>query len=98
MGGYEINKASDVIWELVGRLDQFITDYEPFKLVKTNKEETERIIWGLLYGLTVISEMLRPMMPATAEKIKTLIGAEVDGDTLSFASTAPTEPLFMRKE
>ncbi len=97
MGAYEINKASDVIWELVGHLDQFVTDYEPFKLIKTNKEETERIILGLLYGLNEISEMLLPIMPDTAEKIKELIGAKENDGTISFASTTPLEPLFMRK-
>ncbi len=98
MRAYEINKAADVIWELVGHLDQFVTDYEPFKLVKTDKAATEKILWGLLYGLHEISEMLLPMMPATSEKIKTLIGADVAGDVLSFSSNTPAEPLFMRKE
>ncbi len=97
MGGYEINKATDVIWELVGHLDQFVTDYEPFKLIKTDKDATEKVLWGLLYGLREITEMLRPMMPDTAEKIKTLIGAIKEGEELSFRSKAPTEPLFMRK-
>ncbi len=98
MASYEVNKAADVAWELIAHLDQFVTDYEPFKLIKTDKDATEKVLWCLLYGLREISEMITPLMPVTAEKIRILIGAEVPGDTLSFASTAPTEPLFMRKE
>ena len=40
MYGLEINKAADVVWELSSRLDHFIADYEPFKLIKTDKEMT----------------------------------------------------------
>ncbi len=97
MTSYEVNKAADVIWELVGHLDQFVTDYEPFKLVKTDKDATEKVLWSLMYGLREISKMITPMMPITAEKIKALIGATEEGDTLSFKSVTLTEPLFMRK-
>ncbi len=98
MAAYEVNKAADVVWELIAHLDQFVTDYEPFKLIKTDKDATEKVLWGLLYGLREISEMITPLMPATAEKIRILIGAEVAGDNLSFSSTVPDEPLFMRKK
>ena len=98
MSAHEINKAADAVWELVGHMDQFITDYEPFKLVKTNKVATEKILWGLLYGIREVSEMIRPVMPATAEKIKILVGAKEEDGALVFYSKVPAEPLFMRKE
>ncbi|MFZ2831544.1 MAG: methionine--tRNA ligase [Minisyncoccia bacterium] len=95
----EINKAADVIWELIGHLDQFITDYEPFKLVKTDRLAAEAIIWGLLYGLRDVGMMLAPMMPKTAEKIALLIGFyDVNVDGIVFNAVPPKEPLFMRKE
>ena len=98
MQAYEVNKAADVVWELVSYLDQFITDYEPFKLVKTDKKQTEHVLYGLLYGLYEIASMIEPIMPATAEKIKSLIVGTETEDALSFVVTAPSEPLFMRKE
>jgi len=98
MSDGEVNKATDVIWELVGYLDQFVTDYEPFKLVKIDKKATENILWGLLYGLHNISLMLIPIMPNTAEKISRLVGFSSDsaGETI-FNSKAPEQPLFIRK-
>lgn len=94
-----INRAADVIWELIGHLDQFVTDYEPFKLVKTDKKSAENVIWGLLYGLQEVSQMLVPMMPDTAERITFLVGAMTDdAGKVTFNAKAPTEPLFKRKE
>ncbi len=99
MSANEINRAADVIWELIGHLDQFVTDYEPFKLVKTDKESAEAVIWCLLYGLREVGQMLTPMMPDTAQRIITLVGAsDVKADEMVFNAKALTEPLFMRKE
>ncbi|MBI5077771.1 MAG: methionine--tRNA ligase [Candidatus Yonathbacteria bacterium] len=99
MSANEINKAADVIWELISHLDQFVTDFEPFKLVKTDKKAAENVIWGLLYGLREVAQMLIPMMPDTAKTILELVGASVsaNGET-AFSSKAPAEPLFKRKE
>lgn len=99
MSANEINKAADVVWELIGHLDQFVTDYEPFKLVKTDKEATEAVLWGLLYGLRELGQMLTPIMPDTSARIAILVGAsDIDGDEMVFNSKAPVEPLFKRKE
>ena len=101
MEAYEINKATDVIWELVGYLDQYIADYQPFKLVKTDPVSTENVLWGLVYGLSEIATMITPIMPSTASKIKLLLGSkeavEKDGEIV-YMVKAPTEPLFMRKD
>ena len=100
MRAYEVNKAADIIWELIGHLDQFITDYEPFKLVKTNKDAAQKVIWGLLYGLRELSSMLAPIMPDTAETIKDLVQTKEEGPTgqITFKTKLPASPLFMRKE
>lgn len=99
MNANEINKAADVIWELISHLDQFVTDYEPFKLVKTDKKAAENVIWGLLYGLREVGEMLTPMMPDTSKIISDLLGVSVDNTTgeMIFSAKTPAQPLFKRK-
>ena len=94
-----INAGADAIWKLLGLLDGYITDYEPFKLVKTDKEKTENIIWNLLYGLYHIAYMLDPIMPKTAEKIFEHIGASVDEHNvpISFSAKNVSEPMFKRR-
>jgi len=100
MAAHEVNKAADAIWELIGNLDHFVADYEPFKLVKTDKKAAEEIIWGLLYGLRQIAAMLVPIMPDTAEKIFEHITASnpsLAGEVV-FSTKPILEPLFKRKE
>ncbi len=99
MDALRINAGADAIWKLIGHLDGYITDYEPFKLVKTDKEKTENIIWNLLYGLYYIAYMLDPVMPKTAEKIFEHIGASVDKQNtpVSFNAKSVSEPMFKRK-
>lgn len=97
METYEINKASDAVWELVGYLDQFITDYEPFKLVKTDKATAEKVLWSILYGLNEITKMINAIMPNTSLKIQELIAVNEENDAIIFTTKVPETPLFMRK-
>jgi len=99
MDSFSINNAADVAWKLIGILDGYITDYEPFKLIKTEKQKTENIIWNILYGLHYVSSMLTPFMPETANKISELIGVSLDeeGIPVSFETKKVETPLFERK-
>ncbi len=100
MNAYEINKATDVIWELIGNLDKFITDHEPFTLIKTDKEATQKILWSLLFGLREIAGMLVPIMPVTAEKILNFIQVTdtIPNKDVIFSTKVLKEPLFKLKE
>lgn len=99
MKANEVNKAADCIWELIGHLDQFVADYEPFKLVKIDKDRAEEIIWCLVYGLREVAGMLVPIMPDTARTILDLVGepALSEAGKTTFRAKALKEPLFMRK-
>lgn len=99
MEAFNINGAMDEIWKLIGMLDGYIADYEPFKLIKTDKEKTENILWGVLYGLYYIAFALAPVMPETAEAIGALINPSFgkDGKPNTFTTSTPKSPLFARK-
>lgn len=99
MDMFQINAAGDAIWKLIGYLDGYIADYEPFKLVKTDKAKTENIIWNLLYGLYYIATMLDPLMPKTAEQMVALLGVIVDehGEPTTFNAKTVAEPMFKRR-
>ena len=97
MDTYDIQKAADTIWDLIGLLDGYITDYEPFKLVKEDKDKTENILWNVLYGIYFIADMVDPILPDTAEKIKEVLGAVIkDDEPISFQTRSLKEPLFKR--
>ena len=99
MGSFKINDAADEVWSLIGILDGYIADYEPFKLIKEDAVKTENIIWNILYGLHYVSLMLEPFMPSTAHKIKELLDVSLDekGIPVSFKTKKVEEPLFIRK-
>jgi methionyl-tRNA synthetase len=95
MERYELNKAADVIWLLIKQLDGYINEYQPYKLIKTDKEKTEAVLANLLYGISVVADILSPFMPETSEKITELLGSDTTG--ASFAVKTVEAPLFPRK-
>jgi methionyl-tRNA synthetase len=99
MERYELNKATDTIWSLIKKLDGYVTDYEPYKLVKTDKEQTEAVLANLLYGIHVVADILSPFMPDTSKKIQELLGASFadDGNPTAFSVKHVDTPLFPRK-
>ncbi len=93
MEKYEIHKASETIWKVIKRLDRYVTEHEPYKLIKTDPEKTKAVLWNLLSGLDTLSQILLPFLPETAEKIQTLL-CEKDGE---FSVKKLESPLFPRK-
>ncbi len=88
LNNFEIQKAVNYIWEEIGKLDAHIQTSEPFKLVKTNREEAQKIIKELVEGLARIASTLEPLMPDTSTAIKGLISK----------NTSPVTPLFPRMD
>lgn len=91
-------RAMDVIWGLLGELDSYIQIYEPFKLIKMDKEKTRAVLWNAAYGAVVIADMLQPFLPDTSKKIFDIFGvtAELYKNTDTFRVSA-REGLFPRK-
>ncbi|MCX6717820.1 MAG: methionine--tRNA ligase [Candidatus Taylorbacteria bacterium] len=85
---FEVQKATDMIWQKVAELDKMIQAEQPFKLVKTDKEKGIEIIETLVKELFVIGEMLDPIMPETSKKIIELVKT----------NKVPDKPLFLRIE
>ncbi len=99
MESFEIKKAADAAWELIALLDRYIADYEPFKLVKTDKDKTEAVLSAVCRGLYTLSNMLLPILPDTALKMQKLLNPVLEGGEIkSFAVQELAEPLFARKE
>ncbi|MBI2628123.1 MAG: methionine--tRNA ligase [Candidatus Niyogibacteria bacterium] len=100
MAGLDFQKAGDVIWRLIGMLDGYIQDYEPFKLVKNNKEKAQAALWQLAFGMFWVSRLLAPFMPSTAEKIFNILGVSSDilPKNLKIFRFKEHKGLFPRKE
>lgn len=76
--GLTFHKALMSIWEFINVANKYIVEQEPWVLAKdaANRSKLEHIIYNLLEALRVISVLIAPFMPASAEKIMERIGIE----------------------
>jgi len=79
---FEIQKAADFVWDKIAKLDGYIQDTQPFKLVKEKPEEARKIIIELVQKLYEISILLTPFLPDTALKILEAIKENKKPETL----------------
>jgi methionyl-tRNA synthetase len=64
------NQALQVVWQQVlDPANQYAERNEPWKLVKTDRDAAGRVLHDLTEQLRVASILLKPFLPATAEKI-----------------------------
>ncbi len=67
---YRMDKALEYVWSKIGELDEKITETEPFRVVKEDKEKGRELIRELATELYSIGRMLNPFMPETNRIIK----------------------------
>jgi len=85
---FDLQTATNIIWEHISALDSTIQESEPFKLVKTDKEKAVEIIRDLVFRLYGIATMLHPIMPETALRIISLVEN----------NKSPESPIFPRRD
>lgn len=98
---YRLDAALQEVMRLFRVLDGYIQDYEPYKLIKTDREETEAVLWNLVAGIHQAVRLLVPFLPKTATVIAEVLGASPDetnedmGARTKYIITK-REPLFPR--
>jgi methionyl-tRNA synthetase len=80
MASFEFHKGLQVVWELVSQANKYIVVNEPWALVKAEggKKRLDTVLYNLIESLRVLSLVLRPVMPETAEKMCEGLGLNVD--------------------
>ena len=68
--GLNLSSALDEIWKIIREDDKYIDENKPWELKKNNPEKFKEVIEKLLKDVALISEMLKPFLPETSEKIK----------------------------
>jgi methionyl-tRNA synthetase len=66
--------ALQEVMRLFRLMDGYIQDYEPYKLVKSDKEQASAVIWNCVYALHNAAVMLMPFMPETTRRIYEVLG------------------------
>jgi len=85
---FEIQKATNIIWQRIGEIDAKIQSTSPFKLIKEDKEKALMIMSDLVKELFYVADMLVPFMPETSTKIHEAVRN----------NKVPESALFARKE
>jgi len=100
MDGFELHSALNLVWRFLAELDKYVQDYQPFKLIKTDKEKTQAVLWSLAFGAVSVAWLIKPFLPETSDKILKIFGVPKDkkGDWQKFKITLPKQPLFPRKD
>lgn len=65
--GYEFDKALELLWQDLKIIDQYINEWQPWKLTG---EKLIRVVSVAVDALRYLSQQLKPFLPETAEKIE----------------------------
>ena len=73
------HKALIAIWEVIGNVNKYIDTMAPWVLAKTDKERLSTVIFYIIETLKIISVLIWPFMPGSAEKIQEQLGLSKKG-------------------
>jgi methionyl-tRNA synthetase len=67
----ELTGALDEIWQRIKRLNRYVQDEQPWQLAKdpAQAERLDQVLFTLAEGLRVVSVLLHPFMPGSAERL-----------------------------
>jgi methionyl-tRNA synthetase len=101
LDGTELTQALEETWKLVRRLNQYVEETRPWDLAKDDSSAArlDQVLYSLAEGLRVITLLLYPYMPDTADRLLAALGEE--GRSLTpfgsgdgGRSVSKLEPLF----
>ncbi len=77
------HRALILVWELIGKVNKYIDTTAPWVLAKNDRDRLETVLFHILETLKIISALIWPVMPASAEKIQEQLGLERCGEELT---------------
>ena len=76
------HKALMAIWEVIGNVNKYIDTMAPWVLARTDKERLSTVIYYIFETLRIISVLIWPFMPESAEKMQDQLGLARKGKDL----------------
>jgi len=86
MKEFAFHKALTTVWELIGRANKYIDTMKPWEMAKSNRDRLGTVLNAITEVIKIISVLLWPVMPQTAEKIQDQLGLGIVGLELDLAS------------
>jgi methionyl-tRNA synthetase len=84
MEEFTFHKALIAVWELIGKANKYIDTMKPWAMAQSDTDRLGVVLEHVLEVLKVVSVLLWPVMPQTAEKIQHQLGLEAVGKGLDF--------------
>jgi len=86
MKEFAFHKALTTVWELIGRANKYIDTMKPWEMAKSNRDRLGTVLNTITEAIRIVSVLLWPVMPQTAEKIQDQLGLGIVGLELDLAS------------
>jgi len=77
--GLGFHKALTAVWEVIGRVNKYIVTMEPWVLAKSDTERLGTVLFHIIETLKIVSGLIWPFMPESAEKIQDQLGFSKKG-------------------
>ena len=85
MEDLSLHKALAAVWEFIGNVNKYIVTTEPWVLAKSDRDRLATVMSSLVESLKIISALIWPVMPESAEKIQDLLALPRKGGELKLA-------------
>src|ERR671915_602794 len=74
----ELTAGLDEVWQRIKLLNRYVQDEQPWQLAKdeAQAERLDQVLYSLAEGLRVVSVLLHPFMPTSAERLLHALGRE----------------------
>jgi len=79
------HKALMAVWDVIGRVNKYIDAMAPWVLAKTSRERLATVMFHIRETLRIVSALIWPFMPASAEKMQEQLGLPGKGPELTLA-------------
>jgi methionyl-tRNA synthetase len=81
MKSFEFHKALRAVWEFIAQMNKMIDVTAPWVLAKkkSSQKQLAAVLYQLLEGLRIISGLIYPVMPGTAQKMQKYLGLDPAG-------------------
>ena len=103
----QVSLALQEIWSLIGPVNKYIVEREPWKLAKdaAHADLLDRSLYHAADTLRIVAALIEPVMPETAVRIRGMLGVQAEpwtglasGTLVPGTQLGAVEPLFPRIE
>ncbi len=83
MGGIAFHKALMAVWDFINQVNRYIVAMEPWVLAKSDENRLATVMFHIYESLKVISALIWPVMPSSAERLQGQLGLTTRGENFT---------------